>query len=155
MESWTSSPFPAGAWYFALRAVDDQGRFSEPTWLAFEVPAANDTTTSAGMGAESSYNGSGLCFIASATYGSPFSPAVSALRNFRDRYLLTNGPGCLLVKAYNTWSPPAARAIAASPLLRGMAYHQMMPLVLLVAFPWTGMGAVAGGILAALIAAGR
>jgi hypothetical protein len=51
----------------------------------------------------------GGCFIATAAYGSCNSPCVKLLREFRDRYLLSNKPGQAFVDAYYRYSQPAAR----------------------------------------------
>ena len=52
------------------------------------------------------------CFIATATYGSPMEPTVKLLREFRDRFLLRNSAGKILVNLYCSWSPPVAEFIA-------------------------------------------
>jgi tetratricopeptide (TPR) repeat protein len=58
------------------------------------------------------------CFIATATYGSPAAYEVIFLREFRDRYLENTQCGKMFVKAYYFLSPPIARLIGRSKLLR-------------------------------------
>ena len=69
------------------------------------------------------------CFIATAAYRTPLHPAVRLLRNFRDRRLLTNGIGRTFVAAYYRWSPPAARVIAGSTVLRLLARVALIPVI--------------------------
>ncbi len=94
-------------------------------------------------------SGSSYCFIATAAFGSADALQVQVLREFRDRYLLTNRPGRGFVTAYYRHSPRLAAAIEGRPALRmitgaallpvsGMAYllmHGWYALVLLVVVP--------------------
>ncbi|MDY0351249.1 MAG: delta-60 repeat domain-containing protein [Desulfobulbaceae bacterium] len=69
------------------------------------------------------------CFIATAAYGSLFHPCVTILRDFRDRFLLTNAAGQYLVAAYYQFSPPAAEFIADHPALRRLVQVGLLPVV--------------------------
>jgi len=69
------------------------------------------------------------CFIATASYGSKFKPAVVLLREFRDRFLLTNAPGQAFVAFYYRNSPPFAQFIAGSEMLRAVVRVLLTPLV--------------------------
>jgi len=71
----------------------------------------------------------GVCFIATAAYGSPMGPQVKILREFRDRYLLTNSPGRALVSLYYTYSPPLADFIADHNRLRAVVRCCLTPIV--------------------------
>jgi tetratricopeptide (TPR) repeat protein len=56
----------------------------------------------------------GMCFIATAAYGSPLAQEVIALSAFRDEVLLSSTPGKLFVRTYYLVSPPLARLISHS-----------------------------------------
>ncbi len=73
-------------------------------------------------------NGTG-CFIATAAYGGESAPSVLALRDFRDRYLITNAPGRAVVDAYYATSPPLARYLDAHPELKPVVRVALYPLV--------------------------
>ncbi len=75
------------------------------------------------------------CFIATAAYGSPFEKHVVLLREFRDRFLLTNKYGEWFVETYYRLSPPAAQFISGHPYLK--------PIVRIVLFPFVGLAAIA------------
>jgi hypothetical protein len=73
------------------------------------------------------------CFIATAVYGSGNHPHVSLLRNFRDRYLLTNQPGRTFVRLYYKYSPPLARFVSKHKALRIAGRMGLLPIVGLAA----------------------
>ena len=72
--------------------------------------------------------GSG-CFIATASFGSPLAGEVGVLRNFRDKYLLTNSPGKLFVSAYYKYSPKIAEFVAKHGFLKTVVRTTLYPVV--------------------------
>ncbi len=82
-------------------------------------------------GGGSSSGGGGGCFIATAAFGSDLAPKVVLLKQFRDRFLLTNKPGTLFVKLYYRFSPPLAHFIAKHDLLRAGIRLMLYPLITL------------------------
>jgi parallel beta-helix repeat protein len=69
------------------------------------------------------------CFIATAAYGHYSDPEVQALRAFRDRYLITNGPGRAFVEWYYQHSPAAAAALNAHPAWKPVVRAALLPAV--------------------------
>lgn len=76
----------------------------------------------------------GLCFIATAIYGSNMEPDVAILRKFRNHYLLTNPIGRGLTALYYTISPPMADFIRDHELLKSIARVALLPLILAAKF---------------------
>lgn len=74
--------------------------------------------------------GEGMCFIATAAYGSPIAKEVAALSRVRDKYLLTNSLGRSLVSFYYRYGPKPARFISKYPLLKNMVRFGLYPLVI-------------------------
>jgi YVTN family beta-propeller protein len=77
----------------------------------------------------------GGCFIATAAYGSDMAPEVQALREFRDRRLLTNPPGRAFVAFYYRHSPALADAIRPHDGVRAAVRATLRPLVWTVQHP--------------------
>ncbi|MBI4826250.1 MAG: hypothetical protein HY807_07490 [Nitrospirae bacterium] len=106
------------------RGDDDgiaNGVIVDPSGLGED--SSSGTAGSGGAG-----NKSG-CFIATAAYGSFMEPHVKILRNFRDRFLITNAIGNSFVQTYYKYSPPVANFIAKHDTLRTMVRWSLLPLV--------------------------
>jgi len=69
------------------------------------------------------------CFIATAAFGYYSAPEVQALREFRDRYLLTNSAGSAFVRWYYEHGPAAAAYIDAHPAYKPVVRAALMPAV--------------------------
>jgi len=75
----------------------------------------------------------GLCFIATAAYGTPTAEQVDVLREFRDVVLLKSTVGSQFVALYYQLSPPIAEFIAGNELLRTLVRELMVdPIVWIV-----------------------
>jgi hypothetical protein len=68
-----------------------------------------------------------MCFIATATYGTPMAQEIQILRAFRDGYLLTNPLGRALVAFYYRTSPPIAQFITEHPSLKPIVRAMLVP----------------------------
>jgi len=62
----------------------------------------------------------GLCFIATAAYGTETASQLDILRDFRDQVLLKSALGLRFVEAYYRISPPVADFIAKNDFLRAV-----------------------------------
>lgn len=79
--------------------------------------------------------GGGGCFIATAAFGSYLDPHVQVLRDFRERHLLTNGPGRAFNRLYNQYSPPVSDFIKDHEVLRMATRVLLTPVVYAVKYP--------------------
>ena len=69
------------------------------------------------------------CFIATAAFGTETAGKIDTLRSFRDRCLLTNGPGRSFVKFYYEKSPPMAEIVRSRAWLRAAVRILLLPLI--------------------------
>ncbi|WP_291322275.1 CFI-box-CTERM domain-containing protein, partial [Desulfonatronospira sp.] len=72
---------------------------------------------------------SSTCFIATAAYGSSLSLEVSALRAFRDGFLLSNKVGREFTGAYYSMSPAFAEIIEGNRMARFVLRLHLAPFV--------------------------
>ncbi len=113
------------------------------------VNLSNDPSSDDLPAASPVYQEGGGCFMATAAYGSFLNPHVQALRDFRDRHLLTNVLGRRFVKFYYDNSPPIAEFIRQHVALRTGTRWVLTPIVFSVKYP----GAAAGIFVGILISA--
>ena len=69
------------------------------------------------------------CFVATAAYGSPMAEDVGVLRRMRDRHMLTNDLGRMLVSTYYAVGPVLADAIRGHDRVRAAVRAVLAPLV--------------------------
>ena len=70
------------------------------------------------------------CFIATVAYGMPLHEDIDVLRDFRDKYLMTNPLGRTFVEIYYSTSPPIADVIRENEGLRTIVREGLVkPLV--------------------------
>ncbi|MDH3747396.1 MAG: DUF11 domain-containing protein [Gammaproteobacteria bacterium] len=81
------------------------------------------------------FSGGGGCFVATAAYGSPLHPHLDSLRDFRDRFMVTNRPGRALVRFYYLHSPPLADLMADRDWLRAIVRGMLIPIVYTIKYP--------------------
>jgi isopenicillin-N N-acyltransferase-like protein len=72
----------------------------------------------------------GMCFIATAAYGTPMAKEIEILLEFRDGYLLTNPLGQALTDFYYSISPPIAEFINEHSSLKPVVRVGLLPAVI-------------------------
>jgi uncharacterized repeat protein (TIGR02543 family) len=105
----------AAAGYQFVSWTTTAGSFSNANnpMTSFQMPGADVTVT-----AVFEVAGGGVCFIATAAYGSPTAEQIDVLREFRDDVLLESTVGSQFVALYYRLSPPVADFISGNSFLR-------------------------------------
>ncbi len=78
---------------------------------------------------DSNCDGQQDCFIARAAFGTDLAGKIEVLREFRDRCLLTHGPGIALVNAYYRYGPALADALHGSHAGKRAVRLLLLPLI--------------------------
>jgi hypothetical protein len=125
-----SSPLNVNTTYTATIAAGVQSSVNSDTLAA-------DTTWSFTTGTTDFEHSGVKCFIATAAYGSYLDPHVKILRDFRDKYLLTNAPGRAFVSFYYRHSPPLADFISRHEGLRTATRVLLTPVVYVAEYPFS------------------
>lgn len=107
--------------YLAARAVGT-------TTLTFHFDAGVNPTLTITV-SDSSTGTNDNCFIATAAFGSKFQPSVALLRQFRDKFLMTNELGRAFVAFYYKNSPSIADYISKNENLKAMVRVLLTPAV--------------------------
>lgn len=98
------------------------------------LPYSSSSGSSDSNSSSSGSSGGGGCFIATAAFGSDLAPKVLLLKQFRDRFLLTNRPGTMFVNVYYHYSPPIADFIAQHDLVKTGVRILLYPLIAVAYF---------------------
>ena len=132
----TVTAIPSSGYQFSGWSGDASG-MSNPVTITVDADKsilANFTQTPTGDtdgDGDSDPSGGGGCFIATAAYGSPLHPHVDILRDFRDKYLVSNKLGRKFVDLYYKYSPYVASYIKKHKALRIIIRNQLVPFVAL------------------------
>ena len=120
---------PGVTYFIAATAYSGTGESDFSGEIAYTVPGSPSSPSA-------SSGGGGGCFIATAAFGTSLAPEVSVLREFRDRHLLTNGPGQVFVDWYYRFSPAVAAFIEKHEGLKSVLRWVLTPVVYAVKHPW-------------------
>lgn len=109
------------------------------------TPSTTTLTPVVGGGGGSS----GICFIATAAYGTPLADEINVLRGLRDSYMLNNVVGAAFVDTYYRLSPPVADVVAHNAFAKALVRTLLVPIVMVSGLVLALPGATAALLLVA------
>jgi internalin A len=128
--SWSSTGWVSkvadGTYATSITGLDSSTQYDFKAQLKYDDTVIEGTTLQFTTTPPAS---TGWCFIATAAYGTPMAKEIQILREFRDKYLLTNPLGQGLVNMYYRISPPIAGFITEHPSLKPIVRAELMPVV--------------------------
>jgi hypothetical protein len=115
-----------------VRRVVEEGVINAKQRIALNVKvpsllAMNDMLAEEGRAARAASQRG--CFVATAVYGTPYHPAVVALKSFRDEYLMVNWAGRQVVRGYWLVSPSLAEFLHDAPRVQRVVRLLLAPIV--------------------------
>jgi hypothetical protein len=115
-------------YYFVLTAYNQTAESAYSSEYCFNCDDYNNSDNQAYGVVENSESSSG-CFIATAAYGSILEPQVKILREFRDKFMLSNKLGKWFINLYYKHSPPIAKKIGSHEALKAIVRIGLLPVV--------------------------
>lgn len=113
-------------YYFVVTAVDTRGLESIPTpEVTFDLQII-----------------AAVVLSQRSLMGLYLDPRINVLRNFRDRYLLTNPIGKVFVNIYYRYSPPVANFISRHESIKTAARWILTPVVFCIEYPYLVVPAI-------------
>jgi len=138
-------------YYYRVRAYNGAGE-SDYSNEASAATLSSPSNNGGSSGSSGGDGGGGGCFIATAAYGSPLHPYVKALREFRNKHLLTNPYGKTFVELYYKYSPAIAEVIKDSEFLKAVTRVILTPVVMFVVYPYISLVVFIAFLLSSIIA---
>ncbi len=125
----TSHEYTSTGTHTVTLTVTDNDSATGSETATITVTSSGGSGTGSSTSSSSGGGGGGGCFIATAAYGSSMASQVKLLRQFRDKFLLTNVIGKSFVHLYYTYSPPVADFIAEHDNWRAIVRLSLLPVV--------------------------
>ncbi|MFX0202564.1 MAG: CFI-box-CTERM domain-containing protein [Candidatus Hodarchaeota archaeon] len=118
---------PETRYYLALTAYDTSWNESDFSWEVSGI-TGDDPPPPVQTDSEDGHSEWG-CFIATAAYGSYLNSHVKNLRDFRDKFLISNSLGRKFVRLYYQYGPRIANHIEKYDFLQLLSRQALLPLI--------------------------